>query len=190
MSRADNRRTALMLAAVVVGMFGFGFALVPLYNVFCAITGLNGKPGVAEAASLDGQVDETRLIRVQFLGSVNSQLPWDVQPADAEMEVHPGAIYATSFRARNRSGQGMIAQAVPSVDPGVASLYLNKTECFCFRQQQFEAGETRDMPVRFVISRDLPADIRTVTVSYTFFKIETQGAEPSPGRASPENVRG
>ena len=164
-----NGKTARRLAVVVLAMFGFGYALVPLYDVLCEITGLGGRTGVVEAGALDGAVDTSRTVKVQFLGTVNSRLPWEFRPSVASMEVHPGQVYETTYFARNLSDTATIGQARPSVAPSVASLHFNKTECFCFVEQEFAPGEARDMPVRFVLSRDLPADIATVTLSYTFF---------------------
>ena len=164
-----NGRTARRLAIVVLAMFGFGYALVPLYDVLCEITGLGGRTGVVAAGSLEGGVDTSRTVKVQFLGTVNSRLPWEFRPNVASMEVHPGQVYETTYFARNLSETTTVGQARPSVAPSVASLHFNKTECFCFVQQEFAPGESRDMPVRFVLSRALPADIATVTLSYTFF---------------------
>ena len=164
-----NGRTAWRLAIVVLAMFGFGYALVPLYDVLCEITGLGGRTGVVAAESLDGAVDTSRTVRVQFLGTVNSRLPWEFRPRVASMEVHPGQVYETTYFAKNLSETATVGQARPSVAPSVASLHFNKTECFCFVRQEFAPGEARDMPVRFVLSRDLPAEIATVTLSYTFF---------------------
>ena len=164
-----NGRTARRLAVVVLAMFGFGYALVPLYDVLCEITGLGGRTGVVAAGSLDGGADTSRTVKVQFLGTVNSRLPWEFRPNVASMEVHPGQVYETSYLARNLSETATVGQARPSVAPSVASLHFNKTECFCFVEQEFAPGEARDMPVRFVLSRELPAEIATVTLSYTFF---------------------
>ena len=170
-----NRRTAARLAIVVLAMFGFGYALVPLYDVLCEITGLGGRTGVVEASALDGAVDTSRTVKVQFLGTVSSRLPWEFRPTVASMEVHPGRVYETTYFARNLSPAATIGQARPSVAPSVASLHFNKTECFCFVEQEFAPGEARDMPVRFVLSRDLPAEISTVTLSYTFFNSRQTG---------------
>ena len=170
-----NGKTARRLAVVVLAMFGFGYALVPLYDVLCEITGLGGRTGVVEAGALDGAVDTSRTVKVQFLGTVNSRLPWEFRPGVASMEVHPGQVYETTYFARNLSDTATIGQARPSVAPSVASLHFNKTECFCFVEQEFAPGEARDMPVRFVLSRDLPADIATVTLSYTFFNSRQTG---------------
>ena len=177
--RADrtqaNGKTARRLAVVVLAMFGFGYALVPLYDVLCEITGLGGRTGVVAASALDGGVDTSRTVRVQFLGTVSSRLPWDFRPDVATMEVHPGQVYETTYFARNLSETATIGRARPSVAPSIASLHFNKTECFCFVEQEFAPGEARHMPVRFVLSRDLPADIATVTLSYTFFNSRQTG---------------
>lgn len=167
---AANRRLVIRLALVAVGMFGFGYALIPLYDVFCKITGINGKPGVVQADSLTGEVDQTREITVQFIGNVNSSLPWEFRPVTKQMRVHPGEIYEARFYARNLAQQRLVGQAVPSVAPSVAAKYFNKTECFCFTQQTFDAREGREMPVRFVVGKALPKDISTITLAYTFFK--------------------
>jgi len=165
-----NRRSAARLGVVVLAMFGFGFALVPLYDVFCQITGLNGKTGVVDARSLERGYDASRLVTVEFVGSVNSSLPWEFSPVRYKMQVHPGKVYDAAFVARNLAAQTRTGQAVPSVAPAAASRYFNKTECFCFTAQVFSAGEERQLPLQFVIDRGLPAGIRTVTLSYTFFE--------------------
>ena len=170
-----NGRTAGRLAVVVLAMFGFGYALVPLYDVLCELTGLGGRTGVVAASALDGAVDTSRTIKVQFLGTVNSRLPWEFRPNVASMEVHPGQVYETTYFARNLSSATTIGQARPSVAPSIASLHFNKTECFCFVEQEFAPGEARSMPVRFVLSRGIPADIATVTLSYTFFNSQQAG---------------
>lgn len=171
-SKKSNVSTAARLGVVVLAMFGFGFALVPLYNVFCELTGLNGKTGVVEANALDGVVDESRLVTVEFTGSVNSRLPWEFAPRTHKMRVHPGKVYEATFVAQNLASEGRVGQAVPSVAPAAASRYFNKTECFCFSPQKFEAGETRELPLRFVVDARLPAEIKTLTLSYTFFESE------------------
>lgn len=170
----SNTRLVRRLLLVTLGMFGFGYALVPLYDIFCEVTGLNGKPGVVQAESLDGEVDRTREITVQFVGQLNSSLPWDFYPIEKTMKVHPGEVYETQFYAKNLSAQPLIGRAVPSVAPAVASKYFNKTECFCFTQQSFAAGEGREMPVRFVVGTSLPKDVSTVTLAYTFFKFDDE----------------
>ena len=174
-SAKANRKTAARLAVVVLAMFGFGYALVPLYDVLCEITGLGGRTGVVQAGALGNTVDTNRTIKVQFLGTVSSRLPWEFRPNVASMEVHPGQVYETTYFAKNLSAVPTIGRARPSVAPSIASLHFNKTECFCFTRQEFAPGEARDLPVRFVLSRDLPAEIATVTLSYTFFNSQQAG---------------
>lgn len=173
-TRSANRSLALRLAVVVVAMFGFGYALVPLYGVICDITGFGGRTGVAEESKLDGVVDQERTVTVEFLGTVNSALPWEFRPTVASMRIHPGEVYETEYFARNLSAADITGQARPAVNPNAAALYFSKTECFCFTEQRLAAGEQRMMPVRFVVARELPADIRTITLSYTFFNAETR----------------
>jgi cytochrome c oxidase assembly protein subunit 11 len=174
--RQANAKLIRRLLFVVVGMFGFGFAMVPLYDVFCDITGLNGKTGTVEASAYDGKVDTSRTVTVEFIASLNESMPWEFAPVIRRMQVHPGQVYEASYRARNVNSIAMTGQAIPSVTPSVAALHFKKTECFCFTQQHFEAGEELEMPLRFVVDPDLPKDISTVTLAYTFFDVTGQMA--------------
>lgn len=172
MDKKANRQTAIKLLLVSVGMFGFGYALVPLYDVFCDITGLNGKTGEISVSEADRVVvDTARLITVEFDTNVNSQLPWEFKSEKRKMLVHPGEINEAIFYVRNLTKTRITAQAVPSVAPSQASLYFNKTECFCFTNQMLEAGEYKAMPVRFVVDPGLPESIQVLTLSYTFFPV-------------------
>ena len=165
--------SALKLAIIPLLMFGFGFALVPLYDVFCDITGLNGKTGRVEASEINiDQVDRSRTIEVRFLANTNTGLPWSFEPLVKKMEVHPGQIYEAVYRVRSASASKTLGQAVPSVSPGLAAQYFNKTECFCFTQQELEARETRDMPIRFIVGTGISKDIEHITLSYTFFSLD------------------
>ncbi|HUV23385.1 MAG TPA: cytochrome c oxidase assembly protein [Gammaproteobacteria bacterium] len=165
--------SALKLAIIPLLMFGFGFALVPLYDVFCDITGLNGKTGRVEASEIDADlVDRSRTIEVRFLANTNTGLPWSFEPLVKKMEVHPGQVYEAVYRVRSASDNKTMGQAVPSVSPGLAAQHFNKTECFCFTQQELEARETRDMPIRFIVDTDISADIEQITLSYTFFSVD------------------
>lgn len=167
------RVSPLKLAMIPLLMFGFGFALVPLYDVFCDITGLNGKTGRIEASEIDaGQVDTSRTIEVRFLANTNTGLPWNFEPLVKKMDVHPGQLYEAVFRVRSASEETTLGQAVPSVSPGLAAEYFNKTECFCFTQQELAGRETRDMPLRFIVGNGISEDIEQITLSYTFFSIE------------------
>ena len=168
--RSANRRLSLRLMVVVVAMFGFGFTILPLlYDAVCELTGLGGRPAVARESQLRGATDTDRVVTVQFLGTVNSALPWDVRPTVSQMRIHPGRVYDATYFARNLSSNGTVGTATPTITPTKAALYFTKTECFCFTEQKFEGGEGREMPVRFVVGADLPPDIRTITLSYTFF---------------------
>ena len=178
-----NRKLVGRLGLVVVAMFGFGFALVPLYDVFCDITGLNGKTGRIEAEeALSQVVDAEREVTVEFVASVNSDLPWEIKPMVRRVKVHPGEVTEVKYSARNKTGVTVIGQAVPSLVPGLASKYFNKTECFCFTRQTLEAGEYREMPLRFVVDPELPEDVHSVALSYTFFRMTAgQNKQPADG---------
>ncbi len=165
---------------IVVGMFGFGYALVPLYDVFCDLTGLNGNTtGVKTAQAANYSIDESRLVKVQFISHLNQSLHWEFFADTFEIEVHPGKVYTTHFTAKNLKPEMVIGQAVPSVMPAVASLHFTKTECFCFINQVFEAGEERKMPVSFVVSPSLPKAVTTLTLAYTFFDVTSTASSPS-----------
>ncbi len=158
------------LGGLVVGMFAFGYALVPLYSVICDITGLNGKnSGIQLSAQVAEQPDPDRLVTVEFLTTVNNNLDWGFGADRPSIQVHPGKLYTVNFFAENRSGQDYIAQATPSVVPWNAAKFVRKTECFCFSQQPLAAGERKDMPMRFMLDPALPAEVSTVTLSYTMF---------------------
>ena len=163
------------LFIIPIAMFGFGYLMVPIYDVFCDLTGLNGKTGsisVAQANVLE--VDEGRLVKVEFLSSLNQDAQWEFAPEVKTMMVKPGKPYTTRYNAINQLDQLMVGQAIPSVAPGKAANYFNKTECFCFNQQEFAANEEKQMPLTFVVDPGLPDDINTVTLSYTFFDVNSR----------------
>ena len=167
-SSEDSGALALRLLLFALGMFAFGYALVPLYDVFCEVTGFGGRTNdepavVAEAA------DESRSIDLEFVTTVNEYAPWTFRSSVPGMMVHPGGMYETTFVATNLTDRQMTAQAVPSVAPQQASRFFKKLDCFCFTTQEFAAHETRELPVRFIIDSDLPAHVDTITLSYTFF---------------------
>ena len=166
------KTSPLKLALIPVLMFGFGFALVPLYDVFCEITGLNGKTGRIEASEISNQVDRSRTIEVRFLAQTNTGLPWTFEPLVKKMEVHPGQVYEAVYRVSSSSQDKTVGQAVPSVAPGQAAGYFNKTECFCFTQQELAGYETRDMPLRFIVGAGISEKIEEITLSYTFFSVD------------------
>jgi len=165
-----NRKTLTKLVIGVVAMFGFAFAMVPLYNVLCDITGLNGKTNSSAVAG-PAALDEDRLVTVQFVAGNSSGMPWEFEPETRVVKVHPGEIKQVNFYVKNPTGDHMWAQTVPSVSPGVAAQYLKKTQCFCFDKQQLDAGSDESMPMIFYLDPEIPRHVTTVTLSYTIFDI-------------------
>ena len=167
------RMTVLKLSLIPLLMFGFSFALVPLYDVFVDITGLNGKTGRVEASTIDAtKIDTSRTIEVRFLANTGSGLPWSFEPLVKKMEVHPGKIYEALYRVRSSAEMPTTGQAIPSVSPGLAAEHFNKTKCFCFTQQVLAGFESRDMPLRFIIDSEISENIEQITLSYTFFNVD------------------
>ncbi len=164
-------KTAKKLGLVAIAMFGFGYLMVPIYNVLCDITGINGKTGqIAQSQVSVDDVDPNRLVTVEFDTNVNPALPWKFRAVQFKQEVRPGEIAEALFIVENESDKSVVGQAIPSVAPEQASLFFNKTECFCFINQALAPGEKKEMIVRFVVGSDLPEKISTMTLSYTFFK--------------------
>jgi cytochrome c oxidase assembly protein subunit 11 len=167
---SPRRQHWLRLSALTVAMFGFGFALVPLYGLVCDLTGYSGSTSMlVNPAEVTERPDASRVVTVEFMTTVNGGAPWTFASETQRLQVHPGQLYTVNFVARNGRDQAVVAQATPNILPRNATKYLRKTECFCFRQQSFEAGEEKHMPVRFMLDPELPADVDTVTLSYTFF---------------------
>jgi cytochrome c oxidase assembly protein subunit 11 len=176
----SNKKIVRKLLLLVVAMFGFGFALVPLYDIFCDVTGLNGKTsGKVEISKAQQVVDKNRLVTVQFIASLNENMPWEFKPVIRQIKVHPGESTKIEYIARNTTEHTIVGQAVPSVAPGVAASYFKKIECFCFTEQELAAGEEKRMPVIFTVDSSLPDDINELTLSYTFF-IKSEKAEKPP----------
>ena len=169
-TRRSNKKTVTALVAMVFFMSGFSFALVPLYDVFCEITGLNGKTADGPVVVETNKVDLNRTVKVQFIANLNHSA-WQFRPEVFEIEVHPGQLNETSFYAKNMAAHNKVAQAVPSVSPGQAALYFHKTECFCFNEQKFKPNEGKNMPLRFMVDPELPEKIKTLTLSYTFYEL-------------------
>ena len=167
----EHGRAASKLLGIAIGMFAFGFLLVPLYDVFCEVTGFHGKTDGKYVVTDAPQVDRERLVTVQFLTNKNAGMPFEFRPKQRMMKVHPGEINAAEFYVRNPLDETVTAQAVPSVTPFNAASYLHKTECFCFEQQQLAGGESLDMPLRFIVDRELPSEVSTLTLSYTLYDI-------------------
>ncbi len=174
-----DRKTNKWLFLLPLAMFGFGYLMVPLYNVFCDVTSLNGKTG----GKVDGvqvsavRIDRKRVVRMEFVSSLNMNTPLTFRPDRSSIKVHPGQKYKVAYTAHNRKTRAMVGQAIPSVAPSEAAKYLKKIECFCFSRQAFKAGETREMPVVFFIDPDLPDYINTLTLSYTFFDVTDKVAK-------------
>jgi cytochrome c oxidase assembly protein subunit 11 len=164
----ENRALTARLLVLVVAMFGFGFLLVPLYDVFCEITGFGGRTN-ATAAVVAEAPDLSREIRVEFVTTVNSYAPFAFAADIDSMTVHPGKMYFATFTAKNLSGAGKVAQAVPSVAPVTAAEHFTKIECFCFTSQDFAANEERAMPLQFIVNPNLPEYVDTITLQYTFY---------------------
>jgi len=159
------------LLVVVVAMFAFVFVvMVPLYDVLCDALGINGKTG-GQYEAVAAEVDDSRTVKVQFLARNNDGMVWEFQPETKIIRVHPGELQQTVFQARNVARHDMVAQAIPSISPARAAAYFNKTECFCFNQQALGAGESADLPLRFIVDQELPRDISTITLSYTLFDV-------------------
>ena len=173
MSGATAHRGVVKTTAIVVACaFVFGFAMVPVYRIVCQhVLGIRLAEGSTGTDALATMTEDTsRTITVQFVASVNSKLPWTFAPEQQSMRVQVGRQYEALYFARNTSDRGIVGSAVPSVAPARASAYFNKTECFCFTAQTLAAGESRDMPVRFIVDPALPHGVKTVTLSYTFYK--------------------
>nr|WP_145544830.1 cytochrome c oxidase assembly protein [Variovorax boronicumulans] len=185
--RRANVRMVGKLAVVTAGMFAFGYALVPLYNAICEMTGINilslserQVPGVvAKVTPENTQVDRSRTITVEF--DANSRGPWEFKPAMRSMQVHPGELATVMYEFQNVQNRRMAAQAIPSYAPRQAAAHFNKLECFCFTQYTLDAGEKKEWPVAFIIDPKLSKDVTTITLSYTFFEV---GGKTPPAPAS------
>jgi len=177
-SALSVRRTVRNLALVVIAMFAFGYLMAPLYDVLCRATGIGGKTGRTDAeAAGAGAIDTARTITVEFTGNTNSGLPWEFRPLVKKLEVHPGKVYEVKYLVRNPTQETITAQAVPSVTPFLTATHFKKLECFCFTQQTLKAGETREMPVRFVVDAAVDRDVKTITLSYAFFNTDKASAQ-------------
>ena len=174
--RFHNSNMLRKLAVVVLAMFGFGYALVPIYDAICRMTGVNVLalaelvvPGEKAKVPTNTQVDTSRTITVEF--DANSRGPWQFKPAQSSLQVHPGEMMTVMYEFQNTQNRRMAAQAIPSYAPQQAAAHFNKLECFCFNEYTLEAGEKKSWPVVFVIDPRLSKDVRTITLSYTFFEV-------------------
>ena len=186
MSKKDENRGILVkMLVVTVVMFGFGYALVPLYKKICEVTGVN-EVERANALPANTQVDSSRVVTLELDANVRSDLPWKFRPLQSSVKVHPGQLVQVMYEVRNASDRPITGQAIPSYGPQIAGQFFRKQECFCFAKQTFAPGEVRQMPVVFVIEAGLPKDVTTITLSYTFFNVEgaaPTAAKPSDGKA-------
>jgi cytochrome c oxidase assembly protein subunit 11 len=186
--RRDNTRMVGKLVVIVGLMFGFGYALVPMYSAICQALGINvlslseqpTYPGERKAAAANSQVDTSRTITVEF--ATNAHSAWDFKPERRSMQVHPGELAQVMYEFRNRQDHTMAAQAIPSYAPQQAMAHFNKLECFCFNQYTLKSGESKQWPVVFVIDPKLPRDVRTITLSYTFFEVGGKVRAEPPGQ--------
>lgn len=170
--KAARKRSLLEMSIFTAVMFCFGFAFAPLYTALCQITGLNGRSNsMLVATTAQATPDLSRTVTIQFLTVVNGGREWQFRPEQSEVKVHPGEFTTVNFVAENMLDQDVVGQAVPAVTPGKAARHVKKTECFCFTQQPFKAREKKIMPVRLMLDPDLPKDLNTVTLSYTFFDV-------------------
>ncbi len=170
----DHRRLIARLVLLVAASAAFGIALVPLYDTLCRVAGLNGKTFSAGGLAADEKplehVDRSRLVKVEFTGTVMPGLPWELRPLQNSVELHPGEMQQAAFLVHNTADHAVVGQAIPSVTPGQAAQHFRKIECFCFNQQVLGPGEVREMPLMFIVKPELDTDVRTITLSYAFFK--------------------
>ncbi len=165
----SNKVLMRRLILICIAMFAFGYALVPLYDVFCEITGINGKTN-SQPANTRAAVDESRAIKVEFLANRDDSIPWSFAPEVGHISIHPGQIKVINFMVENPTDRAMVGRAVPSVSPGEAAKYFIKIECFCFTEQPLDAHERRAMPVQFYVDPKLPAHFTTITLSYRLYQ--------------------
>jgi len=166
-------------------MFAFGYALGPIYDVLCAVTGIGGKTGVISAErAAQSEVAEDRWVKIEFVGTVTAGLPWNFSPVVHSVRVRPGEAVDAAFVAVNKSSRSVVGQAVPSVAPQEAARHFKKTECFCFVQQTLASGEEKEMPLRFLVDIDLPEHVHTITLSYAFFNADKYAPEPDDSAPS------
>jgi cytochrome c oxidase assembly protein subunit 11 len=170
-----NQNQILMrkLLLIVLLMGGFAFALVPMYRKICEVVGINDTRDVNYAVA-NSQVDVARNVTVELVAAVNQNAPLRFEPVDRQVRIHPGEVTTIRYRVVNTTDRVLVGQAVPSYGPAVAGKYLTKLQCFCFNNQTFQPHEVREMPVVFVVGRDLPQGIDTITLAYTFFDISAE----------------
>jgi len=172
------RRTVVRLCLITAGMFGFGWALVPLYGLLCDVTGLGGKTGGQYTyVPAEERIDRSRLVKVNFIANTNAGMPWEFRPEKGAVRVHPGELKEVNFYVKNTTGRRMIAQAVPSIVPLTATDHFHKTECFCFSHQLLDPGEELEMPMRFIVDADVPLNVKSISLSYQLFDVTEFASE-------------
>jgi cytochrome c oxidase assembly protein subunit 11 len=173
-----HRGLVVRLLLFTAGSFAFGFALVPLYSVLCKVwdTGNRWYGTQTAQASVVERPDVDRVVTIEFVGNVAHREDWEFSPTVTNMKVHPGKLYSATFHAKNLTGHAVVAQAVPSIAPQTIARYFKKTQCFCFEPQKFAVDESREMPIRFIVDRDLPPDVDRITLSYSFFDLPQAAA--------------
>jgi cytochrome c oxidase assembly protein subunit 11 len=169
-----NRKLTWQLTLFAAGSLAFGFALVPLYNVLCDVTGYGDRSKLRQAASIVEAPDEARTVTIEFISTAPTFGNWEFRPEVTQLAVHPGKLYEAKFYARNLREQAVTAQAVPSIAPLQATQYFRKTECFCFTMQQFAGGQARELSVRFIVDPNLPATIDRLTLGYAMYDAPEQ----------------
>jgi cytochrome c oxidase assembly protein subunit 11 len=176
-----HRALALKLIAIALGSFALGYALVPFYNVLCAITGLGDQTALARRAVAVEKPDLNRTITVDFMAELPTIGSWAFHPLQRSIQIHPGKLYSAQYFAQNLTGHATVAQAVPNISPSKAAAYFHKTECFCFAPQRFAKDEGKTMPVRFIVDPQLPTYLDRITLSYMFYDDSTHvGAKLIP----------
>lgn len=187
----NNNRIIVILVSIVICMFAFGFAMVPLYKLFCDIAGIqtvgSNTPAVAQTATEQTQT-ESRLVTVKFDTTISSGMPWEFKSMTRKISVKTGEVNDVVFVARNLADEQITGQAIPSVVPWQASDYFNKTECFCFQQQVLEPQETKEMLLRFIVTTNLPEEIDSLTLSYTIMNIDAESAKKFSHKIKTKNI--
>ncbi len=171
-TRLINRQMCMRLSVFALVMFGFGYAMVPYYKKFCEVTGINNllQPSLSKGEVSNTQIDKSRWVTMEFDANAHG-MPWQFGPIQRSVRVHPGEMIQVAFEIKNTGNSTLVGQAIPSYGPKHSAAFVKKLECFCFKQQVLAAGESRQMPVQFVIDPALPASVNTVTLSYTFFEV-------------------
>ena len=187
-----NRQMLTRLSVFALLMFGFGFAMVPFYEKLCQVTGINNllQPNVAKSEVANTQIDKSRWVTLEFDANTHGMPTWQFAPVQRSVRVHPGEMVQISYEVKNTGNTVIVGQAIPSYGPKIAAEHVKKLECFCFKQQVLAAGESRQMPVQFVVDPALPASVSTVTLSYTFFEVNGANTNAKKAASAPAGTAG